>query len=139
MEPKWMLLPMFAQTILTFGVMQIARNRRFRAVKSGEVKGAYFKTKEGDAPPRYVLQSEQLVLNFFETPLLFFAVSLAAMILNLVDPILLGLGGAFVLIRIWHAQIKLTHNKIPKRAMAFLVSVLIICLMWVWLIAIAFV
>jgi len=138
MEPRWMLLPMFAQTLLTFGVMQLARTRRFKAVKDGKVSGAYFKTMEGPKPPREVLQSDQLVLNFFETPILFYVVCLAAMVLNLVEPVLLGLGTTFVLVRAWHAQVKLTHNKLGKRALVFIISLLIISLMWVWLLALAF-
>ena len=139
MESKWMLLPMLAQVILTATIMQLARMRRLKAVKAGEVSGTYFKTMEGDPPPRYVLQSDQLVLNFFETPILFFAAGLAAMTLNLVDPVLIGLAWAFVLGRMWHAQVKLTHNKLGPRALSFTVTVVLITLMWLWLTAMAFV
>ena len=139
MESKWMLLPMLAQVILTATIMQLARMRRLKAVKAGEVSGTYFKTMEGDPPPRYVLQSDQLVLNFFETPILFFAAGLAAMTLNLVDPVLIGLAWAFVLGRMWHAQVKLGHNKLGPRALAFTVTVVLITLMWLWLTAMAFV
>jgi|MDTC01.3.fsa_nt_gb hypothetical protein len=139
MESKWMLLPMLAQVLLTATIMQLARMRRLKAVKAGEVSGTYFKTMEGNPPPRYVLQSDQLVLNFFETPILFFAAGLAAMALNLVDPILVGLAWAFVLGRMWHAQVKLSHNKLGPRALAFTVTVVLITLMWLWLTAMAFV
>ena len=130
MESKWMLLPMFAQTLITFGAMQIARNRRLRAIKAGEVSGTYFKTMEGPKPPRDVLQSDQLVLNFFETPILFFGVALAAMSLNLVTPVLVSLASIYAMVRILHAQIKLTHNKLGPRAMVFTVSLLIVVVMW---------
>ena len=93
---------------------------------------------EGEPPPRYVLQSDQIVLNFFETPILFFAAGLAAMALNLVDPVLIGLAWAFVLGRMWHAQVKLSHNKLGPRALAFTVTVVFIMLMWIWLTAMAF-
>ena len=139
MEAKWMLLPMFAQVVLTLAMMQIARTRRLRAVKAGEVNGTYFKTNEGPKPPRYVLQSDQMVLNFFETPVLFFAVALAAMTLNLVNSVLVGLAGIYVGLRIWHAQIKLTHSKLGPRATVFALSVLIIFAMWAALVANAFV
>ena len=138
MEPKWMLLPMLAQVILTATIMQLARMRRLKAVKANQVSGTYFKTMEGDPPPRFVLQSDQLVLNFFETPVLFFAAALAAMTLNLVDPVLLGLAWAFVAGRAWHAQIKLTHNKLGPRALVFTLTVVLIALMWIWLVALAF-
>ena len=104
MEAKWMLLPMFAQVIVTLAIMQLARTRRLRAVNAGEVNGTYFKTQEGPMPPRYVLQSDQMVLNFFETPMLFFAVGIAAMALNMVSEALVGLGGVYVVLRIWHAN-----------------------------------
>ena len=138
MEPKWMLLPMLAQVVLTAAVMQLARMRRLKAVNAGEVSGTYFKTMEGNPPPRYVLQSDQMVLNFFETPMLFFTAGLAGMALNLVDPVLIGLAWAFVAGRMWHAHIKLTHNKIGPRALAFTVTVVLIMLMWIWLTAMAF-
>ena len=139
MEPKWMLLPMLAQEILTATIMQLARMRRLKAVNAGEVSGTYFKTMEGDPPPRYVLQGDQLVLNFFETPILFFTAAVAAIALNLVDPVLLGLAWAFVAGRAWHAHIKLTHNKLGPRALAFTVTVALIVMMWLWLVALAFV
>ena len=130
MEAKWMLLPMLAQTLLTLAVMQIARNRRLRAVNAGQVSGTYFKTMEGPKPPRDVLQSDQIVLNFFETPMLFFVVALASMALNQVNIALLGLATLYVLIRGWHAQIKLTHNKLGPRAMVFIVSLVVVMGMW---------
>ena len=129
---------MFAQVVLTLAMMQIARTRRLRAVQAGEVNGTYFKTNEGPKPPRYVLQSDQMVLNFFETPMLFFVVGVAAMTLNVVSPALLGLGWGYVALRIWHAQIKLTHNKLGPRALIFAISVLIILIMWIVLLAGAF-
>ena len=130
MEAKWMLLPMLAQTLLTLAVMHIARNRRLRAVNAGQVSGTYFKTMEGPKPPRDVLQSDQIVLNFFETPMLFFVVALASMALNQVNIALLGLATLYVLIRGWHAQIKLTHNKLGPRAMVFIVSLVVVMGMW---------
>ena len=138
MEPKWMLLPMLSQVLLTALIMQLARMRRFKAVKAGEVNGTYFKTMEGSPPPRYVLQGDQLVLNFFETPILFFSAALAAMALNLVDPVLVGLAWAFVLGRAWHARIKLSHNKLGPRALVFMITVTLIIIMWIWLVALAF-
>ena len=125
-----MLLPMLAQTLLTLSVMHIARNRRLRAVNAGQVSGTYFKTMEGPKPPRDVLQSDQIVLNFFETPMLFFVVALASMALNQVNIALLGLATLYVLIRGWHAQIKLTHNKLGPRAMVFIVSLVVVMGMW---------
>ena len=126
MEAKWMLLPMLAQTLLTLSVMHIARNRRLRAVNAGHVSGTYFKTMEGPKPPRDVLQSDQIVLNFFETPMLFFVVALASMALNQVNIALLGLATLYVLIRGWLAQIKLTHTKLGPRAMVFIVSLVVV-------------
>jgi hypothetical protein len=137
-EAKWMLIPMFAQVVLTMAIMQLARTRRLRAVNAGEVNGTYFKTQEGAMPPRYVLQSDQIVLNFFETPMLFFAAGVAAIALNVVSEALVGLGGVYVALRLWHAQIKLTHNKLGPRALIFAISVFIILLMWIVLLLGAF-
>ena len=133
MENKWMLLPLFFQCLLSLAALVISRLRREKAVREGKVKGTYFKTFEGDPPPREVMAADQLIGNFFETPLLFFTVALLIMIFNVNDLTQMILAGLFVFFRLWHAQIKLTHNKLPKRALVFTLSLLVIFLMWFWL------
>ena len=79
-----MLIPLFAQVLLTFYVGIVMRIRREKAVKEG-ADWRYFKTFEGEKPPRYVLQADQHFTNMFETPMLFFAACIVAMTLDNVE------------------------------------------------------
>ena len=133
MEIKWMLLPLFAQVILTFYVGMVMRLRREKAVKEG-ADWRYFKTFEGEIPPRNVLQSDQHFTNLFEVPMLFFSVCTLAMILNSVDEMMLGLTSAYVLGRCFHAWISLTNNRLLWRSRVFVASSLVLLLAWFWLI-----
>ena len=133
MEIKWILIPLFAQVLLTFYVGIVMRLRREKAVKEG-TDWRYFKTFEGEKPPRYVLQADQHFTNMFETPMLFFAACISAMIFDTVDNILFGLASAFVLGRCIHAWITLTNNRLLWRGRIFVASCLALLAIWVWLI-----
>jgi hypothetical protein len=108
------------------------RLRREKAVKEG-TDWRYFKTFEGEKPPRYVLQADQHFTNMFETPMLFFAVCITAMVLDNVDNVLLGLAAAFVLARCIHAWVALTNNRLLWRSRIFVTSSLILLTSWCWL------
>ena len=132
MEIQWILIPLFAQVLLTFYVGIVMRLRREKAVKEG-TDWRYFKTFEGEKPPRYVLQADQHFTNMFETPMLFFAGCITAMVLDGVDNVLLGLAAAFVLARCIHAWVTLTNNRLLWRSRIFVTSSLILLTSWCWL------
>jgi hypothetical protein len=132
MEIKWILVPLFAQVLLTFYVGIVMRLRREKAVKGG-TDWRYFKTFEGEKPPRYVLQADQHFTNMFETPMLFFAVCISAMIFDAVDNIFFGLASAFVLGRCIHAWVTLTNNRLLWRSRIFVANSLVLLATWIWL------
>ena len=134
LDVKWMLLPLFAQFLLTMGVYVISRMRRGEAVKKGLVKGRYFKTFEGDPPPRDVTAADQLILNLFEMPVLFFTAALLIISLKLNDNVQMVLATLYVLIRFWHAYIKIQNGRLTQRALVFTISAIILTGMWIWLI-----
>jgi hypothetical protein len=139
MEPRYLLLPMLAQVILTGCVLIIMRIRREKAVKDEGLNPLYFKTKQIGDPPRLMKQADDLVENLFEVPMLLFTGCLAAMVMNLVDPVLLGLACAYVGLRIWHALEVLKKNRILKRARIWATSIFIIISFWFWLVIAAFI
>ena len=132
-----MLLPLFGQVLLTFYVGVVARLRREKAVKEG-FNWRYFKTFEGEKPPRYVLQADQHLVNLFEAPVLFFAAGILSITLETVDIVIFTLAMLYVIVRIWHARITLTNNRLLWRARAFIASCWILLIIWIWLIYINF-
>ena len=105
-----MLIPLLGQVILTLCVGVVARLRRDKSVKEG-FNWRYFKTFEGEKPPRYVLQADQHLVNLFEAPMLFFAVGILAISLDTVDTMILIMASIYVISRVIHAIISLTNNR----------------------------
>ena len=132
LDVKWMLLPLFAQFLLSLIIYAISRIKRGEAVKKGEVKGQYFKTFEGGKPPRDVLAVDQLILNLFEMPVLFYTVALIIITLRLNDITQMSLASLYVLSRIWHAKIKIQNGSLSRRALVFTISSIFLSCMWFW-------
>ena len=137
MDIELMLLPLFAQVILTLIVGVIARRRRDRSVKDG-FNWRYFKTFEGEKPPRYVLQADQHLVNLFEAPMLFFVAGILSISLDTVDEYMLLFATLYVTTRVIHAYISLTNNRLLWRARIFILSSLILLIMWIWLVYLNF-
>jgi len=137
MNSELMLLPLLGQVILTFCVGFLARIRREKSVKEG-FNWRYFKTFEGEKPPRYVLQADQHLVNLFEVPMLFFAAGILAISLDTVDTVILLIASIYVVSRVIHAIISLTNNRLLWRARVFMFSTIIILMMWFWLIYLNF-
>ena len=133
LNEKWMLLPLFAQFLLSMLVYGVARIRRGEAVKKGLVKGSYFKTFEGNPPPRDVIAADQLILNLFEMPVLFFTTALLIIAFKLNDNIQMVLATLYVVLRFLHAYIKLQNGRLGQRALVFTISAVALTSMWVWL------
>ena len=137
MNSELMLLPLLGQVILTFCVGLLARIRREKSVKEG-FNWRYFKTFEGEKPPRYVLQADQHLVNLFEVPMLFFAAGILAISLDTVDTMILLIASIYVISRVIHAIISLTNNRLLWRGRVFIFSSIIILVMWFWLIYLNF-
>jgi len=137
MDKELMLLPLLGQVILTFCVGLLGRLRREKSVKEG-FNWRYFKTFEGEKPPRFVLQSDQHLVNLFEVPMLFFAAGILSISLDTVDLFILILASLYVIIRVIHARIALTNNRLLWRGRVFILSCGILLIMWIWLVYINF-
>ena len=130
MEIKWILIPLFAQVLLTFYVGIVMRLRREKAVKEG-TDWRYFKTFEGEKPPRDALQADQHFVNLFEVPVLFYTACLTVMILDSLTEFIFALAWMYVLGRVFHAHISLTHNRLLWRSRVFVGSGLVLFSMWI--------
>jgi hypothetical protein len=126
------LYPVFGQVLLTVAVYVLLLAARARAVRAssglrsgGDLAMGRFPWPE-DAEKRGHNQRNQ-----FELPVLFYAVSAFALIVNAVDVTMLALAWAFVASRILHAAIHIGSNRIRWRGPAFILGFLIVTAMWV--------
>lgn len=138
MEGKWLLIPMFLQVVLTLSIYFITYRRRVNAVKNEGLDPLYFKTQQQGVPPREMKQADDLLLNLFEAPVLFFAGCVTALAMELVDEAFIVIASVFVLCRYIHAKEVLGRNSIRKRFRPWSIGIFTLWVMWFWLLFRAF-
>jgi len=124
------LLPMFAQVVLTFVLLFWMGYLRIQAVRSGEVDPQQIALREPNWSPR-VLQIGNAFHNQLELPILFYVVILLALATDSLDVILCLLSWMFVLARFVHAYIHVTSNRLDRRTGVFGIGAIALLLMWV--------
>lgn len=130
-----MLYPMFALVLITLVVLLINFIWRVRAVRSRQVSIKYFRVFDGVEAPEYLKAGARHYANLFELPVLFYVAALAAMVLRLESPVLIGLAWAFVFSRVVHTLIHMSYNNVLHRMLAFWGGVLTVAAMWLILMA----
>jgi hypothetical protein len=69
--------------------------------------------------------------NQLELPVLFYVLTILAIITRQADLIFVVLAWVFVLARVVHAAVHVTSNQLRRRFFAFAVSVIVLAVMWV--------
>lgn len=123
------LLPVFVQVGLIFGLLIWTGARRLRAVRAGEVRPADVSMGERNWPAP-AQQAANTFANQFEVPVLFLVLVPLAIVTRKADLLFVVLSWLFVLTRFVHAWIYLTTNRVPQRFGAFLAGVLVLLVMW---------
>jgi hypothetical protein len=123
--------PVFVQVLLTiavYGLLAAARARAIGKINRGrgnpDLALGRFEWPE-DAVKRAANQRNQ-----FELPVLFYAVTAFALILNGADFLMVMLAWLFVVSRILHAAIHIGPNKVRWRTPVFAVGFLVVAIMW---------
>ncbi|GEM_PF-109572 len=131
MNPNWILLPIFLQILLT--LLLLIRlgmvKARARATDSVDKQKAAL---HHDAWPNEVLQVNNSIRNQFETPVVFYVLSLCLYILSEVNVVTLTLAFFYVASRYLHAYIHITSNYVPWRLRAFTVGALLLLVLLAW-------
>jgi hypothetical protein len=68
--------------------------------------------------------------NLFEMPVLFYALCAFLAITKLTTLFLLACAWGYVVLRVYHAWIHLTHNKVIRRFQAYVASTVVLFVMW---------
>mgnify|MGYP006192165841 CR=1 FL=1 len=129
MERDLIFLPVAAQVILTlllFIRLGQVKSRASRLSEVDECRRALHK----DAWPDYVLKVTNNIENQFQTPVLFYVLSLMAWALDSVDWLVV-VAWAYLATRLVHAYIHLSDNVVIWRRKVFSLGVLLLMLMTV--------
>lgn len=132
MITELLLAAVLVQVSLTLMLFILLAKRKAKAIKGGEVdrkKAAL----HNDAWPDYVLQVSNNIQNQFQTPILFYVLSLSFIVISGVDGLVLAGAWIYALSRLVHAYIHITSNFVPNRLRAFTVGTLSLIYMTVLL------
>ena len=123
--------PMAAMVLLTALVLVVMVLGRFSAVKRGEVDSRFYKTFQGDeGEPRLAAQRSRHFVNLFESPVLFYAACITAMVIGRGTGMIVWLAWAYVACRVGHALVHMGSNKIFPRMTIYGASWVVLLLMW---------
>ena len=135
MENLALVYRMFAIVVLTCVVLVALFRARTLSVTGGQVSGYFYKTYRGDEEPDALVQLSRHFSNLFEAPTVFYAVCLAAMITGQSALLLQSLAWTYVLLRVAHAHIHIGRNKLRPRIFVYLLSWIVLLLMWAYVAA----
>jgi hypothetical protein len=124
-----LLLPVFVQVALTFGLMGWMAKERRQALLTGQVKPRDVALRQPNWPPR-VTQIANCFHNQLELPMLFYALAAFVLITRTNDIIFVVLAWVFVAARIAHAYVHTGSNEVPKRFAAQSTAVITLAVMW---------
>ena len=123
------LLPLFVEVALTFVLLYGMAYLRTEAVKAGAVKPRDIALREPNWPPR-VTQVANAYHNQLETPVLFYVLTILAVITRKADLLFVVMAWIFVVLRVVQAYIHVTDNYVQRRGLAFIVSAIVLTIMW---------
>jgi hypothetical protein len=126
-----LIYPMAAMVLLTTLVLMRMVMGRVAAVRRGDVDARFYKTYQGEgAEPRKEAQNTRHFINLFESPVLFYAACIAAMVAGQGSGAMVWLAWAYVICRVLHAVVHLGSNRIPPRMAIYGASWLVLLVMW---------
>jgi hypothetical protein len=130
MTVQAILAPLFVLVALTFVLLFWMGGARFAAVRRGEVRVADIALGQRNWPPR-VQQISNCYHNQLQLPLLFYVLTVLALLLHKADLLFVVMAWIFVALRIVHAAIHVTSNRVFHRFQAFAAGAIVLLLMWI--------
>lgn len=123
------LCPLFVQVILTFGLYLWMAYYRVTLVRSGAVHPRDVALRQPNWPP-HVLQVANAAHNQLETPVLFYVLTILALVTRQADLLFVAMAWIFVIIRLVHAYVHVTSNRLALRGAIFGLATTVLMLMW---------
>ena len=129
MSISTVLLPVFVQIALTFGLLVWTGMSRRSAIVDGQTRVADVALGQSAWPERPT-QIGRSFPNQLETPMLFYVLTALAIITQKADLLFVVMAWLFVLTRLAHAYVHVTSNHMNLRFKAFLAAVAVLLTMW---------
>jgi hypothetical protein len=129
MSIPMILAPLFVQVLLTFAVGFWLAGLRTGAMSRREVKPQDIDLGQPNWPRR-TTQIGNAYRNQFELPVLFYVLTILAIITRHADFLFVVLAWVFVLSRLVHAYIHVTSNDLRSRGLWFGVGAVVLFIMW---------
>jgi hypothetical protein len=130
MSIQAVLLPLFVEVLLTFALMFGMMYYRMRALRSGETRLSEIAMREPNWPKR-ATQFAYAFSNQFELPVLFYVLTLLAIMTRHADVLFVTLAWLFVVFRVLQAAIHVTNNDVRLRGGFYGIGALVLVIMWV--------
>ncbi len=131
MSVQMVLLPVFVQVALTFGLLLWMAGARRGALVSGQTKIRDIALGQPNWPTRPT-QIANCFANQFEIPLLFYILIAIALPLRKADLVIVLMSWVFVVTRFVHVGIFVTSNDLGRRSIAWFAGVLVLFAMWLY-------
>lgn len=122
-----LLTPVFTLVLWTFVITLIMAYGRVKFTKDPQ-DAAHTKDLKG-MMPAWVERTADNYNHLFEQPVAFYVVALSIALINNVEPLMVQLAWAFVIVRIIHSLVQLTINIVLLRFAIFAIGWLIIAFM----------
>ena len=129
MTPQEILLPLFAEVILTFLLLFWLAPLRARDFNAGVARPNNVSLREPNWSPR-TLQVGYAFSNQFELPILFYVLTILEYVTHNAGVVFVVLAWVFVLFRYLQAFVHVTSNAIRVRGAFFAVSAIALAVMW---------
>jgi hypothetical protein len=130
MSIQMILAPLFVQVVLTFAVGFWLPAIGIPALRRGEADPRNVALREPNWPTR-VLQVRNSYQNQLELPILFYVLTILAVITKHADLLFVVMAWIFVLSRLVHAYIHVTSNDMRLRGPWFGVGAFTLAIMWI--------
>ena len=129
MTVQAILLPLFVEVILTFVLLVWLGPLRQRDFSTGVTKPENVALREPNWSKK-ALQVSYAFSNQFELPVLFYVLTILALVTHLAGIVFVVLAWVFVIFRILHAYVHVTSNVVRLRGALYGVAVLALAIMW---------
>ena len=124
-----LLIPLFVEVALTFGLGFWAGVLRVQLVRSGTVQARDIALGQ----PGWPEQATKVINayhNQLELPFLYYLLIVLVLVVSPATPGMVLLSWLFVISRLFHALIHVTTNNVSRRFFVFLAGVALLTLMW---------
>ena len=130
MSIQSILLPLFVQVALTFLLLFWTGRVRLAAVRRGDVHVRDVALRE-PSWPKQETQIANAYQNQLELPVLFYVLTILAIMTRQADMLFVLLAWVFVVLRVVHVYVHITSNGLKLRFSLFASGVVVLAAMWV--------